>query len=50
MDEEYKPIITDEERATGGPSGRRPAERSSGKSGGGCFAVWCPAGCWPFCV
>ena len=18
--------------------------------GGGCFAVWCPAGCWPFCV
>ena len=49
MDEEYKPIITDEERATRRAQ-RAEAERSSGKSGGGCFAVWCPAGCWPFCV
>lgn len=50
MDEEYKPIITDEERATRRAQRAEAAERSSGKSGGGCFAVWCPAGCWPFCV
>ena len=43
MDEEYKPIITDEERATRRAQraeARRKKQREKRR----------PAGCWPFCV
>ena len=50
MDEEYKPIITDEERATRRAQRAEARRKKQRESGGGCFAVWCPAGCWPFCV